>query len=206
MEFVKWASIPRLSKETMTVTEKIDGTNSAIRIRPTSAANDCTDALPTIAVSDDTMYNVWVQSRNRFISPGKSTDNAGFAGWVNDNLDQLVTILGPGDHYGEWWGSGIQRGYSQKDKHFSLFNARRWLELLNTTEPYEGLNLHTVPLLYTGSYDGAKVQELRQNLIDNGTTLTKNFRAEGMIIELREIGAKYKVLCENDEVHKWQLK
>lgn len=206
MDFLKWPSIPRLSKETMTVTEKIDGTNSAIRIRPFDETVDNSEAIGEIFLGEGPVYTVWVQSRNRFISPGKSTDNAGFAGWVNDNLDQLVTVLGPGDHYGEWWGSGVQRGYNQKDKHFSLFNARRWLELLHTIEPYEGLNLHTVPLLYTGQYDGAKVQELRQNLIDNGTTLTKNFRAEGMVVELREIGAKYKVLCENDEVHKWQLK
>ena len=208
MEFVKWSSIPRLSKEKMRITEKIDGTNSAIRIRPTSAADDTTGALSTIAVSDDIMYNVWVQSRNRFITPGKSTDNAGFAGWVWDNLDELVSILGPGDHYGEWWGSGIQRGYglTKGEKRFSLFNAERWFELLHPTEDKFDLGLYTVPLLYTGQYDGAKIQELKQDLIDNGSKAAPGYKSEGLIVELKEIGAKYKVLCENDDIHKWELK
>ena len=37
-----------------------------------------------------------------------------------------MTFLVPGRHFGEWWGSGIQRGYGLDEKTFSLFNAYRW--------------------------------------------------------------------------------
>jgi len=204
MEFQKFSSIPRLSKEKMRITEKLDGSNGAIRIRPFDPLVDASAALSVVAVDDNGMYNVWVQSRNRFIAPGKSTDNAGFAGWVSDNLNELVSILGPGDHYGEWWGSGIQRGYGVP-KRFSLFNAERWLGELHPTDDMFDLGLYIVPLLFTGPYDGAKIQELKQDLIDNGSKASPGYKAEGLIVELREIGARYKVLTENDDIHKWEI-
>ena len=51
----------------------------------------------------------------------------GFARWVETNRERLITLLGPGLHFGEWWGSGIQRGYglTKGDKRFSLFNVER---------------------------------------------------------------------------------
>lgn len=52
-------------------------------------------------------------SRTRWITP--EDDNYGFAKWANENKEELLK-LGIGQHFGEWWGSGIQRGY----------NLQRW--------------------------------------------------------------------------------
>jgi hypothetical protein len=69
-------------------------------------------------------YAIFAQSRSRFITP--TSDNYGFAKWVVANAPELIDRLGPGRHYGEWWGLGIQRGYGLQEKRFSLFNTGRW--------------------------------------------------------------------------------
>lgn len=110
-EFVGFGKIPRLSRNCV-VTEKIDGTN----------------ALVFITEDGDMM----IGSRNRWITP--ADDNYGFARWCEGNREELLK-LGPGRHWGEWWGAGIQRGYGLKggDKRFSLFNTARFC--LHGTEP-----------------------------------------------------------------------
>lgn len=97
-EFIKWPSIPRIENEKYHFTEKIDGTNACLVINP------------------DGSY--FCQSRTRIITP--DDDNFGFARWVKENEKEL-SKLGEGRWYGEWWGLGIQRGYEQKQKNFSLF-------------------------------------------------------------------------------------
>lgn len=99
LPFTGFPKIPRLNRA-CTITEKIDGTNGQIFIHP-----------------DGVNFNVG--SRNRWITPDQ--DNFGFARWVHENIADLLT-LGPGHHFGEWWGLGIQRGYGLKEKRFSLFN------------------------------------------------------------------------------------
>jgi hypothetical protein len=103
-DFVEFQKIPRLSRD-MIITEKIDGTNGCIFISPDG--------------------EFLVGSRTRWITP--ENDNHGFAAWAYANKDELLK-LGPGRHFGEWWGSGIQRGYglTKGDKRFSLFNVTRW--------------------------------------------------------------------------------
>lgn len=98
MEFKHYPKIPRSINETYTITEKIDGTNGCV------------------VISDDGVIHA--QSRNRIITP--EDDNMGFAAWVHEHQDELQ-LLGPGYHYGEWWGKGIQRRYFENDKVFSLF-------------------------------------------------------------------------------------
>lgn len=104
VEHPAFGKIPRWNKPII-VTEKIDGSNGLVYI--------------------DEHGNVFAGSRNRWITP--ESDNFGFAKWVAENQDDLRT-LGPGRHYGEWWGSGIQRGYGRKNgqRHFSLFNVGRY--------------------------------------------------------------------------------
>lgn len=97
-EFIKWQSIPRFENEKYHFTEKIDGTNACI------------------VINLDGSY--FCQSRTRIISP--DSDNFGFARWVKENEREILK-LGDGRWYGEWWGLGIQRGYEQKQKNFSLF-------------------------------------------------------------------------------------
>lgn len=105
MEFKEFQKIPRLNREVI-VTEKIDGTNACVVIGEDGAT-------------------IGAQSRDRTITVDE--DNYGFARWVSDNRLSLLT-LGPGYHYGEWWGCGIQRKYGQVNKRFSLFNVSRWAE------------------------------------------------------------------------------
>lgn len=109
LEFESFPKIDRYTNETATITEKIDGTNACISISPGT---------------DDGPGDVIVQSRNRIIT--WDNDNAGFATWVAQNQAELVELLGPGRHFGEWWGVGIQRRYGLESRRFSLFNTHRW--------------------------------------------------------------------------------
>ena len=111
IEFQPFPKLARLNRN-ITITEKLDGTNAAVVI----VQEDATDRgfangpdvnrVAFIRTSVDT-FSVYAQSRNRFITP--RDDNYGFAGWVARNAEALVDILGAGTHFGEWWGSGIQR-------------------------------------------------------------------------------------------------
>jgi hypothetical protein len=103
IEFQGFPKIARLQRE-IVVTEKIDGTNAAI------------------GITDD--GRVYAQSRKRLITT--DDDNYGFARWVAERADELADELGPGLHFGEWWGQGIQRTYGMEEKVFSLFNVHRW--------------------------------------------------------------------------------
>ena len=108
LAFKEWPKIYRFSREII-ITEKIDGTNACV-------------------IVDDTGTQVAAQSRSRLITP--ESDNYGFARWVEENKEELLK-LGPGFHFGEWWGRGIQRGYGLKEKRFSLFNTSRWASAFN---------------------------------------------------------------------------
>lgn len=144
IEFTPWPKTPRWESDWI-VTEKIDGTNSAVKIiplkdlsyiRPSSGVTCAEDIIlmdhvgndkaVAIARNENEWYVVLAQSRNRFITP--EDDNYGFAAWVRDNAMELVRLLGVGTHFGEWWGHGIQRGYGlvKGDRRFSLFNVVRY--------------------------------------------------------------------------------
>jgi len=130
--FEGYPKTPRYEKPII-VTEKIDGTNAQIYIRPIDEYYDPDfDSLIFNQAEDDSSppaYAVRAGSRNRWISP--SDDNYGFANWVRSNAGVLVG-LGVGKHFGEWWGRGIGRGYDLDTRRFSLFNTSRWLKLHDT--------------------------------------------------------------------------
>jgi hypothetical protein len=120
----------------ITITEKIDGTNAAVVILSAAEVRDLSQVL---AFSDDgDVMVMFAQSRTRLITP--EDDNFGFAKWVQDNQDELWR-LGPGHHFGEWWGKGIQRNYGLNERRFSLFNTARW------PAPSRPACCHTVPVL-----------------------------------------------------------
>ena len=102
--------IPRWSRD-LIITEKIDGTNGVIY------------------VPDNDEAPVRFGSKSRWLHPGD--DNHGFYAHMHPHSALLRELLGPGVHHGEWWGSGIQRGYGlpRGEKRFSLFNTTRWLTL-----------------------------------------------------------------------------
>jgi len=150
-EFEPFPKIPRLSRECV-VTEKLDGTNASVWILDVDGAVAAPPEAKIVEVNGHDIAVV-AGSRNRFITPEK--DNAGFGRWVHENAEGLAIELGYGTHFGEWWGSGIQRGYglSGGEKRFSLFNTSMW----------GGAELalcRVVPVLYEGIFDTEMVWEV----------------------------------------------
>lgn len=178
--FEAFPKIPRLNRN-MVITEKIDGTNAAI------------------GITDEGIY---AQSRRRIITP--EDDNAGFARWVQANKEQIIELLGPGLHFGEWWGSGIQRGYDMDEKYFSLFNTSRWAHTFESDRnSIEGLNMRTVPLLMQWTFDNAIIDSMIENLKSNGSAAAPGYmNPEGVVVFLPAANSMFKVTCTHDEISK----
>ncbi|MFK3848022.1 RNA ligase family protein [Agrobacterium pusense] len=194
MNFQAFPKIPRIAKcFFVTITEKIDGSNGQIVITP-ATADDLEDTNILAQVNGMTIR---AGSRGRWVTPGKETDNYGFAAWVQRNAEELVK-LGPGQHFGEWYGSGIQCGYglSGGEKRFVLFNARRW------TAPYQALKeghdaafpncCEVVPVLYQGAFSTEAVKDCMDLLSSQGSKLVPGFmNPEGVIVEMNGERAKH---------------
>lgn len=173
-EFKAFPKIARLSREVI-VTEKIDGTCSVIFIGPDG--------------------EFLTGSRTRWITP--EDDNYGFSRWAHDHKEELLT-LGPGRHFGEWWGSGIQRGYGLRngDKRLSLFNVVRWclhgstpkaipsadpriVKTQDVLPPCVGL----VPVLWRGQFDDLLANRINNQLALYGSVAAPGFmRPEGIVV------------------------
>lgn len=196
LEFRPWPKTPRLNRD-ITITEKIDGTNAAVIIQPVTA--DMEISVDEVYVGEDA-YVVGAQSRNRLITPEQ--DNFGFAAWVRENKEELVGLLGPGYHYGEWWGSGIGRGYGLKkgERVFSLFNVHRY-EHLNDEEGLTDLRL--VPVLYRGPFDQYYINAALGYLRTQGSQAAPGFdRPEGIIVFHSASQQVFKATVEKDEAPK----
>jgi hypothetical protein len=175
--FPAFPKIARLSRE-IVVTEKIDGTNASIFIGENGEFR--------------------VGSRTRWITP--ADDNYGFAKWAHAHRDELMA-LGPGHHYGEWWGQGIQRNYSQTRKRWSLFNTHRWGDGAAMPRP---ACCDVVPVLYCGPLEehgvmkGVKAALL--HLIETGSAAAPGFmNPEGIVIFHAASKTLFKKTLHNDE-------
>lgn len=178
IEFQAWPKTPRLFRD-IVISEKIDGTNAAI------------------IVTED--GRVAAQSRKRLITP--ESDNAGFARWVHEHQYSLAELLGPGYHYGEWWGSKIQRGYGLTggEKRFSLFNTHRHEGI----EEESGGLLRTVPVLYQGPFDQLDIYQALARLQHEGSLAEPGYmNPEGIVIFHSASNSVFKTLIENDELPK----
>ncbi len=172
-EFKTFDKIARLNREVV-VTEKIDGSNGLIFI------------------SDD-LEIVRAGSRSRWITP--ADDNFGFAQWVADNSGDL-RALGPGYHYGEWWGQGIQRTYDLAERRFSLFNVSRWA--VDRPECCD-----VVPVLSRGPDIRAETEFALKTLREDGSVAKHGFmRPEGVVIWHAAARQLFKVTLEKDEERK----
>ncbi|WP_229398153.1 RNA ligase family protein [Micromonospora okii] len=199
-EFRAWPKTPRLHRD-MIVTEKIDGTNAAVIIepRPVSAARDyfgCYPVAPGCIEVNGEGWFVGAQSRKRIITPGD--DNFGFAAWVREHAATLVARLGPGYHYGEWWGHGIQRGYGlpRGDRRFSLFNVSRYTDL----DVSDSIGLGVVPVLARHTFDTGRVASVLDDLRRGGSFAAPGFdRPEGVIVFHSAAGCVFKALIEGDD-------
>lgn len=207
--FQGWPKIYRLNREII-ITEKIDGTNSAIGIGPPAGSMGVMETdLGTAAWQLPNAGKVWAQSRKNLITPQR--DNMGFARWVEENREVLTETLGPGLHFGEWWGSGIQRGYGVSNKRFSLFNVSRWGPasegegaLIAAQE--KGVQIGTVPVLYRGPWHirgtHASVyapDHMIDKLTEGGSRAAPGFmRPEGIVVFHTASGISLKVTVEKD--------
>lgn len=135
-EFQEFDKIARWRRE-LIITEKLDGTNGQIAwFQVTTAEGDAAYAdkwcLRVMHGIHGPMA-LYAGSRNRWLAPegtpehAKGCDNFAFAQFVAKNAEALYE-LGPGRHYGEWYGLGIQRNYGLTEKRFALFNTSRWAD------------------------------------------------------------------------------
>jgi hypothetical protein len=108
--------------------------------------------------------------------------------------------LGPGRHFGEWWGKGIQRKYDLKEKRFSLFNVSRWND---ETKP---ACCHVVPVLYRGMFDTTVVDRQISFLKNNGSLAAPNYLfPEGIVVYHVAGNVGFKKTLEHDEVPKGKV-
>jgi RNA ligase len=164
IEFKAWPKITRIeNKRPPIFTEKIDGTNACVVITKEGEFG--------------------CQSRSQIITPEK--DNYGFAKWAYANKEELMK-LGPGHHFGEWWGLDIQRGYGLTEKRFSLFNSRRWGE----HNPNTPSCVSVVPLLRFNTID-----EVKQFLITNGSVAAPGYmNIEGAVMYEPDTDTCFKII------------
>lgn len=199
MEFTEFPKLARLSREVI-ITEKIDGTNASIFIQNESLET-IHNQPDVIAISSDGMYTMRAGSRTKWITPGKTTDNYGFATWAVANAEELFK-LGEGHHFGEWWGQGIQRGYGLKEKRFSLFNVARWDGELRPS------CCHVVPTLYKFTFDTFHhIDVALSNLKQYGSSAAPGFmNPEGIVVYHVAAGVGFKKTIEKDELPKSLVK
>ena len=178
-DFKEWEPVARFNR-TAIITEKIDGTNGVVY------------------VGEDGV--VLAGSRSRWITT--EADNFGFARWVKEHEDELRVGLGAGYHYGEWWGSGIQRGYglTKGEKRFSLFNTHRWSDERGVRPTC----CSVVPVLkITSSGLSRQVDIALADLARDGSRAAPGFmKPEGVVIYHTASKALYKVTIEKDEMPK----
>ena len=174
MEFQDFPKMARWSRDII-ITEKIDGTNAQV----------------CIAEDGVTMK---FGSRTRWITP--EDDNYGFARWGVEHFDELLK-LGPGRHFGEWWGKGVQRNYSMTDRRFSLFNAVRW------TDEVRPSCCHAVPVLYQGPMHPGVMEKYMCQLAENGSYAAPGFmEPEGVVLFHTAANFGFKKTLKKDEVPK----
>jgi hypothetical protein len=182
MIFQAWPKIARLNRP-IVVTEKIDGTNAAVVIE------QCQPGEESFVGSG---LRIGAQSRTKIITPGD--DNYSFASWVQKNKEDLVK-LGPGRHFGEWWGAGIQKRYGKlkSEKTFSLFNTSRWSNPEDRPKCCD-----VVPVLYVGPFSQAKINECLEKM-KAVSVACPGAKAEGIVVFFAAANTMFKVTCEADD-------
>jgi len=220
IDFVGFPKIPRYSRDCI-ITEKIDGTNVQILvdevIPPIETHPDDRVEVGWLYVDMmDKQYRMRCGSRNRWITP--DNDHYGFARWAYKNAMDLIGI-GPGRHFGEWWGRGIQRGYGLSEKRFSLFNVIRWDPAMfhlfkwmswserdgqkdRGEEPiFKGPPscCSVVPVILTGTFGIIDLDFIMQSLSNHGSHAAPGFMdPEGIVIYHTGGNVMFKKTIKND--------
>lgn len=199
-DFPSFGKIPRFNRD-IVVTEKIDGTNGLIAI----CDGDNCEGLPCdengeyhpkFELSDSWRDPcLYAGSRNRWLT--LENDNYGFAAWVKENNKELLK-LGPGRHYGEWYGKGIARNYGLQDRRFMLFNTARW------SDPELRPSVCEVStVLYEGNLQNWWPESTLAALGAYGSRHVPGFmNPEGVIIFHKSANQLFKVTLQNDATPK----
>ena len=109
--------------------------------------------------------------------------------------------LGPGRHFGEWWGNGIQRRYGQTVKTFSLFNVGRWTD----AEDFPAC-CDLVPVLYEGPWSDSAIEDCLIDLAAHGSVAALGFDdPEGVVVFHKASRQLFKATIKNDEAPKGSL-
>jgi hypothetical protein len=190
-EFQEFPKMARLSRECI-ITEKIDGTNAQLLITEDG--------------------QLLTGSRTRWITP--QDDNFGFAAWAQAHKEELMK-LGVGRHFGEWWGSGIQRGYglAKGEKRLSLFNVSRWClaggvpQRILTADPrvekYQDVLppcVGLVPVLYRGMFTTDACEVVLNELGAHGSKAAPDYmNPEGIVCFHTAANAGFEKTLEKDE-------
>lgn len=209
IEFQAWPKTPRLFRD-IVITEKVDGTNSAVIIQEWPDRAEASPERLALINRDGVLYEVAAQSRKRLITPGKTTDNFGFAKFVQENAEKLFDLLGPGRHFGEWWGSGIQGRYDTKKltgkglRGFALFNVEKhdglheWFH----DDPNYDVLVEAMPILYRGPFSEQVIRDTLKELKDNGSLVAPFNKAEGIVVFHTQSRQVYKYTIDNDDASK----
>jgi hypothetical protein len=208
LEHQDFNKMARWSRD-ITITEKIDGTNSQVAIFTDAEVDKAKFDFANTAGGKHFLpplcsiggLNIYAGSRNGWLLPHGAHDHHGFAQWVWENRFDLVD-LGPGRHFGEWWGSGINRGYDLKngEKFFSLFNVSRWdpMDALISKTPPSCCSV--VPILYRGPNTEDAILRSLEVLQQQGSYAAPGFmRPEGIVIFHEAANKLFKKTLERDE-------
>jgi len=196
-EFHSYPKIPRYSNETFTISEKIDGSNGVIKI----------DEVGNIIAGSRTQWLVGLDAK------GRNLENHGFRQFVADNHDELLK-LGVGTHYGEWYGSKINRNYGLDHNKFMLFNRNRYEAAIHKQQTIESIcpgelsnpddlfpacvTIETI-LCDNISFDELSyaVANSLDALNDYGSAHVQGFmKPEGLIVRSNLRGTLYKVIID----------
>jgi hypothetical protein len=159
-DFIGFHKIDNIDRIFMNITQKIHGSNAQVFI-----------------FQEKEGFELKTGCRTRWISP--ENDNFGFSRFIYDHKDEFIEKLGPGRHFGEWAGPGINSGEGLKEKTFFLFNHNRWNnELLPE-------RVKTVPHLYKGKFSHEMIELVFEELKINGSKIISGYmKPEGIVVEL----------------------
>ncbi len=179
IEFKEFPKIERINGVYMSITQKIHGTNAQVYIY-----QDENNALQLLT-----------GSRTRWITP--ENDNYGFASFVCSHKQEFIDKLGPGQHFGEWAGPGINSGEGLAERTFILFDFWKY--------PQERLLppcTMVVPVLYKGGVDFSQIDLCMSALKEKGSLLVPGFmRPEGVVVLFAK--TRYKKVFQAEET-KWK--
>jgi len=195
MEFKAFPKIQSLSKTEMYITQKIHGTNAQVFILPTDSDGEFPAGsmihIDEIVKIDDKKFAVRAGSRTRWIYP--EDDNFGFATFVRANKEMFARSLGPGQHFGEWAGPGINSGEGLSQKTLVLFDFWKY-----PPEHVMPPQTTVVPVLYKGLFDLKQIDTSFEELRTKGSSLVPGFMCpEGIVVSV--LGTRLKRVFDPED-------